>query len=216
MCESYTSQLLRRVEVQTRMIEASFGCSPWEFKRRRHQAWLKRPVAKFIRAIGKQFEQLKDGHFTMDDKAYIEIDLTGLREDGDDENSLLFRSLFVLPDHRNQGLAAEAIKRVTQVADATGCSIIVVCSPFEFQGMSTDVAGRRKFWLEEATYALLDEDYEEEQQRMADRFQRVGFQRIAIPELLSENSRCTEHCFIYLPEAAPDRFREQMEQRLVA
>ncbi len=216
MCESYTSQLLRRVEVQTRMIEASFGCSPWEFKRRRHQAWLKRPVAKFIRAIGKQFEQLKDGHFTMDDKAYIEIDLTGLREDGDDENSLLFRSLFVLPDHRNQGLAAEAIKRVTQVADATGCSIIVVCSPFELQGMSTDVVGRRKFWLESSTYSLLEHNFEKEQDRMAARFVKAGFENVAIPELLSEDSRCTNHCFIYQPDAAPNRFREQMEGRLVA
>jgi GNAT superfamily N-acetyltransferase len=216
MCESYTSQLLRHAEVQTRMIEASFGCSPFELQRRRHQAWLKRPVAKFIGAVGKQFEQLENGHFTMDDQAYIEIDVTGLSEDRGHEYALLFRSLYVLPDHRNQGLAAEAIERVTKTADATGCSIFVVCSPFELQGMSTDVAGRRKFWLESSAYSLLEHNFDEEQDRMAARFVKAGFENVAIPELLSGDSRCTNHCFLYMPEAAPDRFREQMEGRLVA
>jgi GNAT superfamily N-acetyltransferase len=211
-----TPHIMDKVRLYEKLVEAFFGCTPWELKRRKHEAWLKTPVPKFFSAIQKQFKQLEDGHFTMDDKAYIEIDVTGLSEDRDHENSLLFRSLFVLPDHRNQGLAAEAIKRVTQVADATGCSIIVVCSPFELQNVPTDVAERRKFWQEEATYALLDEDYEEEQQRMADRFQRVRFQKIAIPELLSENSRSTDHCFIYIPDKASERFAEQMEERLVA
>jgi GNAT superfamily N-acetyltransferase len=211
-----TPHIMDKVRLYEKLIEAFFGCTPWELKRRKHEAWLKTPVPKFFSAIQKQFEQLKDGHFTMSDKAYVEIDVSGLREDRNHENALLFRSLYVISDHRGEGVAAEAIKRVTETSDATGCSIMAVCRPYELEDLPAGIEERRKFWIEDRSYITLEENFEEEQNRMAARFERAGFKKVSIPESLFEESRCTDYCFIYLPENSPSRFREQMEERLVA
>lgn len=211
----------------------------WEFAAERQERCEKSPACMLHREISKhEFKHCWGSYQHYNHEAIINVEMDSL--EGEPQlfygYTSLIRMMFVLPECRGRGVAKEMLYHLTRAADKTGCVLTAVCRPVEWSwsGGLDEIRGsppKERTKLEQCKYVgemferfgssmkYLDEKDKEtrsKQRRQRQRFLDSGFQRVLIPESLSnKNRRKLSHWTVaYVPQSCPQVMRDFIEPRL--
>ena len=210
----------------------------WEYEAQRARDCEASPACMFRRETSTgHFQHCYGGYQHYNQEGIIDLDMDSL--EGEPRLSygytMLIRMMFVLPECRGRGVAKEMLYHLTRAADKTGCVLTAVCRPVEWSWNGLDeIRGsppKERTKLEQCKYVgemferfgssmkYLDEKDKEtrnKQRRQRQRFLDSGFQRVLIPESLSnKNRRKLSHWTVaYVPQSCPQVMRDFIEPRL--
>jgi GNAT superfamily N-acetyltransferase len=139
--------------------------------------------------------------------------------------SILIRSVFVLPKHRQKGVTLAILERSKAIADETGCVLLAVCSPFEYvwdyDEALTDIEqlkecadrfGWSSFAME--MLELKKRTNKNKQIRMKRRFLDSGFVPVDIRDGMGDPKKFGNWAVAYVPSSTPEVYRNVIEERL--
>ena len=214
-----------------------FGESPWDRQRRwdrQQREWQEckaSPACQFM-SKSKQawnFPHLYGRYQHFEQRASIDFDFHG--PEGESRitygYSILIRSVFVLPKHRQKGVTLAILERSKAIADETGCVLLAVCSPFEYgweyDESLTDIEqlkecadrfGWSSFAME--MLELKKRTNKNKQIRMKRRFLDSGFVPVDIRDGMGDPKKFGNWAVAYVPNSTPEVYRNVIDERLKA
>ena len=92
------------------------------------------PAWQFMRSYYELTQHCYGSYRTWQDCLISNIEYYGIKEDALPwGRGVIVRIVFLLPQYRGRGLTAEFFRRLTSIAEKTGCLICVCCSPFDLR-----------------------------------------------------------------------------------
>lgn len=217
----------------SRICGASPGWSltGWEFKQwlrevdehRRLQKLYERyegsPLARFKKTVWGhgQVKRLGEWVSTFREKLLFTLGCGEMKPGYDDPyefNTAIIHNIYVLREHRGDGLQAELLSVLRTASDATGCSLMACMSPFEIKApfkITTLYDAHRALKSEKAELVM-----KAGKKRQRQRFLNAGFKRYFDPNMRWGNpTKARNGSVLYLPASASDELKEHVNQHWV-
>ena len=147
------------------------------------------------------------GFFSLDHNRFDGLPLDGL---------IMLRTIFVMPGSRGNGCQRAIINTVMSMARSTGCCILAVAHTFK---MKDPIETEEDFvdsygcdWRDPMEYFGPDDP---ENLRQCAAFRRAGFLNIDVSDNIGTPWITPEFCWIYIPETADEKLKQQIQRRLV-
>ncbi|MDB4331777.1 hypothetical protein OAA27_01775 [bacterium] len=200
----------RRAAKEAEDCRASPAC---QFMNKSKQAW--------------NFPHLYGRYQHFEQRASIDFDFHG--PEGEPRitygYSILIRSVFVLPKHRQKGVTLAILDRCKALANETGCVLLAVCSPFkygwDYDESLSDIEQLEKcadrFGWSYSGMEMLDlkkRTNKNKQIRMKRRFLDSGFVPVDIRDGMGDPKKFGNWAVAYVPSSTPEVYRNVIAERL--
>ena len=186
------------------------------------------PVYKFDLDLDKKTDHIYSSYRGYNDRLIYHIEREMFfDEEVDDYGSFnLFRSITVLPEHRQRGLSDWFIKMINTIADKHGCILLAFCCPYDIKNLdrlNTFETDRKKLKVlaeDFGKYCLyFDKPYtytakdKARRRRMRDRFVKNGWEGFNMNDKVEKSSKNKRWGFAYIPRTTNEELLKNIEWR---